>query len=68
MITPAPVASFVSRASAPQMSMGSFRPNFQSNQSQSLYGATMTTRAPKVRAVAPKRGGVVKMSAAYPNF
>lgn len=68
MMTPAPVAQFVSRTSTLQMSMGSFKPNFQTNQSQSLYGAAMASRVPKVRASVSKRVGDVKMSAAQPNF
>ena len=47
----------------PQMVMGGFKANMQANMSQSLYGAAMTNRAPKVKA-APKRTSEVKMAVA----
>ena len=66
MMRPAPVVQIEARAPIPQMKMGGFRLNFQAKQSQSLYGAAMATKAPRVRA-APKRVSEVKMSAAHPN-
>lgn len=61
MMMAAPIARVVARVPAPQMRMGGFRPNFQANHNQSLYGAAMASRAPRAREVS-KRVGEVKMA------